>query len=55
MPAATTPSHPVVAGDVVIEDHLYAGERYSLTTRDRRGAHLLGRLIDALLTEDRGR
>jgi hypothetical protein len=60
-PADSTAAVTVVAGDVVVDRHLYAGERYSLTTRDRRGvreiseyggAHLLGRLIDALLAAD---
>ena len=57
----TNPSSIVVTGDVVIDRHLYAGERYSLTARDRRGvreiaehggAYLLNRLINAVFTAD---
>ena len=59
--AQPDPAHLVVAGDVVIDRHLYAGERHSLAARDHRGvreiseyggAHLLGRLIDALFNAD---
>ena len=58
MAPTTVSQHVVVAGDVVTDRHLYAGERHSLTARDRRGvyeiserggAHLLARLHDALL------
>jgi hypothetical protein len=61
MALATASRHLVVAGDVVIDRHIYAGERYSLTARDRLGvreiserggAHLLARSLNALLAAD---
>lgn len=61
MPPDTAPHHLIVAGDVLIDRHLYTGERTTPTTRDRRGvcetnelggAHLLYRLIDRLFALD---
>jgi len=53
--------HLIVTGDVLIDRHLYTGERATPTTRDRRGvrekcelggAHLLHRLIARLFELD---
>ena len=57
----TAPLHLIVAGDVLIDRHIYAGERTTPAMRDRRGvgekkefggAHLLYRLIDCLFAND---
>jgi hypothetical protein len=61
MNEATRTRNIVVAGDVLIDHHIYAGERSSPAERDRRGvreviryggAHLLKRLIGTLLSEE---
>lgn len=61
VPAAAS-RHLALAGDIVIDRHLYAGERHSLAARDRRGvreitryggANLLKRLIKALFNTGR--
>ena len=61
MSSPPAPRHLVVAGDILIDHHLYAGERASPATRDRRGvreikehggAELLKRSLDALFAAD---
>jgi hypothetical protein len=64
MSSPPAPRHLVVAGDILIDHHLYAGERASPATRDRRGvretkehggADLLRRSLDALFAADAAR
>ena len=63
MSLATASRHLVVIGDVVIDRHLYAGERASPAMRDHRGvrekkerggADLLRRLLEALFAATPG-
>lgn len=55
----SSPCSIVVAGDVVVDRHFYAGERYSMTARAGRGvrevaeqggAHLLRCVIDSVFS-----